>query len=79
MNGNTLSGMTSDFRGDPGPSRLLGLVGWMFAALALVGGTVLAAVLMPGPLGSAVRQIEAAPELCRYQGRADHGDSEHDR
>ena len=63
VNGNTLSGMTSDFRGDPGPSRLLGLVGWMFAALALVGGTVLAAVLMPGPLGSVVRQIEAAPVL----------------
>lgn len=61
VNGNTLSGMTSDFRGDPGPSRLLGLVGWMFAALALVGGTVLAAVLMPGPLGSAIRQLEAAP------------------
>lgn len=62
VGGEMISGMNSDFRGEP-PSRLLGFVGWILGALALMGGTVLAAVLMPGVLGSVARQVETAPVL----------------
>ena len=64
VTGNTLSGMTADFGEDPGPSSwVVRSVGWILGALALVGVTVLAAVLMPRPLDAATRQLEAAPWL----------------
>jgi hypothetical protein len=68
VNGERVFGMTSDFDGANGASRVVGFVGWIFGALALVGGTVLAAVLMPRPLEAVTRQIEAAPVLSLVLG-----------
>ncbi len=61
--GETLSGMTRDFDDNPGPgaSQVVGFVAWVLGTLALVGITVLAAVLMPRKLESVTRQAEAAP------------------
>jgi len=53
-------GMAIDFDESHGPG-ILGLVGWLFAALAFAACAVLAAVLAPGPLASAARRAEESP------------------
>jgi hypothetical protein len=61
--GETLSGMSRDFDDNPGPgaSQVVRFVAWVLGTLALVGITVLAAILMPHKLESVTRQAEAAP------------------
>ena len=53
-------GMAIDFDESHGPG-ILGFVGWLFAALAFAACAVLAAVVAPGPLGSAARTAEESP------------------
>jgi len=53
-------GMAFDFDESHGPG-ILGFVGWLFAALAFAACAVLAAVVAPGPLGSAARTAEESP------------------
>jgi cytoskeletal protein CcmA (bactofilin family) len=54
------TGMALDFDESHGPG-ILGLVGWLFAALAFAACTVLAAVLAPRPLASAASRAGESP------------------
>jgi cytoskeletal protein CcmA (bactofilin family) len=56
----TAKGMTVDLDGSHGPD-VLGLVGWLFAALAFAACAVLAAVLAPRPLAAAARRADETP------------------
>jgi cytoskeletal protein CcmA (bactofilin family) len=53
-------GMAIDFDDSHGPS-IIGFFGWLFAALAFAACAVLAAVVAPRPLASAVRRAEESP------------------
>ena len=53
-------GMAFDFDESHGPG-ILGFIGWLFAALAFAACAVLAAVVAPGPMGSAARRAEESP------------------
>jgi hypothetical protein len=53
-------GMALDFDESHGPD-ILGFVGWLFAALAFAACALLAAVVAPGPLGSAARRAGESP------------------
>jgi len=53
-------GMAIDFDDSHGPS-IMGLFGWLFAALAFAACAVLAAVVAPRPLTSAARRAEESP------------------
>src|SRR5215211_2717272 len=53
-------GMAFDFEESHGPG-ILGFVGWLFAALAFAACALLAAVVVPGPLGSAARRAGESP------------------
>lgn len=61
VRGAWLTGMASDFDRSPDDFKLLGFVGWLFAALVFVGGSLLVAVLAPGPITSASRALEDSP------------------
>ena len=52
--------MAFDFEESHGPG-ILGFVGWLFAALAFAACALLAAVVAPGPLGSAARRAGESP------------------
>ena len=56
----TANGMALDLDESHGPD-VLGVVGWLFAALAFAACAVLAAVVAPGPLASAARRAEETP------------------
>jgi cytoskeletal protein CcmA (bactofilin family) len=56
----TAKGMTVDLDGSHGPD-VLGLVGWLFAALAFAACAVLAAVLAPRSLAAAARRADETP------------------
>jgi cytoskeletal protein CcmA (bactofilin family) len=60
VKGDIKVGMAADF-GDAEGSRLLGFVGWFFAALVFVACSVLAVVLAPRPLLAAARRAEESP------------------
>jgi cytoskeletal protein CcmA (bactofilin family) len=53
-------GMAIDFDDSHGPS-IIGFFGWLFAALAFAACAMLAAVVAPRPLTSAVRRAEESP------------------
>jgi hypothetical protein len=57
--GNIMTGRM-DFDG-PSGRDILGVVGWILASAAFVACSVLAAVLVPGPLSAAARRAEEAP------------------
>lgn len=61
VQGTVLTGMASDFDRSSDDFKLFGFVGWMFAALVFVGGSLLVAVLAPGPITSASRALEGSP------------------
>jgi len=61
VNGDIMArGMALDFDDSHGPD-ILGFVGWLFAALAFAACALLAAVVMPGPLGAAARRAGESP------------------
>lgn len=61
VQGDVVIGMASNFERPPGDSKLLGLIGWSFAALVFVGASLLVAVLAPGPVSASSRRIEENP------------------
>ncbi|HET7478500.1 MAG TPA: hypothetical protein VFJ72_03165 [Rubrobacteraceae bacterium] len=61
VRGAVLTGMASDFDRTSGDFKLLGFVGWLFAALVFVACSLLVAVLAPGPVTSASRALEDSP------------------
>lgn len=61
VQGAVLTGMASDFDRSSDDFKLFGFVGWLFATLVFVGGSLLVTVLAPGPITSASRALEDSP------------------
>ncbi len=61
VQGSVISGMASDLDRPGRDLRLLGFIGWMFAALGFTAFCLLVAVLAPGPVSAASRRLEASP------------------
>ena len=62
--------MRPDMDHDWGGFGILNIVGWVFAAAVFAACTVLAAVLVPGPLYAATRKAEESPALSLLFGVA---------